>query len=40
VDAVATDRARAAGFTDFVPKYDRDALTDSLKAVLSVGVAA
>jgi two-component system chemotaxis sensor kinase CheA len=40
VDAVATDRARAAGFTDFVPKYDRDALTDSLRSVLSVGAAA
>jgi two-component system chemotaxis sensor kinase CheA len=39
-DPAAMDRARAAGFTDFVPKYDRDALTDSLKAVLSAGVAA
>lgn len=38
-DAAALGAARAAGFTDFVAKYDRDALVDSLRACLAVAVA-
>jgi two-component system chemotaxis sensor kinase CheA len=37
-DAPALGEARAAGFTDFVAKYDRDALVESLRACLAVPV--
>jgi two-component system chemotaxis sensor kinase CheA len=40
VDAAAMAKAREAGFTDFVPKYDRDALTESLRACFAVPVTA
>jgi two-component system chemotaxis sensor kinase CheA len=39
-DAPALERGRAAGFTDFVRKYDREALLDSLRACLAVPVTA
>jgi two-component system chemotaxis sensor kinase CheA len=39
-DAPALVRAREAGFTDFVAKYDRDALAASLAACLAMPVAA
>jgi two-component system chemotaxis sensor kinase CheA len=39
-DAPALASAREAGFTDFVPKYDRDALAASLAACLAMPVAA
>jgi len=39
-DAAALGTARAAGFTDFVAKYDRDALVESLRACLAMPVAA
>ena len=39
-DPAALATARAAGFTDFVAKYDRDALVDSLRACLAMPVAA
>jgi two-component system chemotaxis sensor kinase CheA len=39
-DPAALGSARAAGFTDFVAKYDRDALVESLRACLAVPVAA
>ncbi|WP_372620076.1 chemotaxis protein CheW [Falsiroseomonas sp.] len=37
-DAPALGEARAAGFTDFVAKYDREALVQSLRACLAVPV--
>jgi two-component system chemotaxis sensor kinase CheA len=40
VDGPAIAKARAAGFTDFVAKYDRDALADSLRGCLAVAVVA
>ncbi len=40
VDPAAMAEARAAGFTDFVGKYDRDALAESLRACLSVALEA
>jgi two-component system chemotaxis sensor kinase CheA len=40
VDPAAMAKAREAGFTDFVPKYDRDALGDSIRACFAVPVAA
>jgi two-component system chemotaxis sensor kinase CheA len=40
VDAAAMAKARAAGFTDFVAKFDRDALAESLRGCLAVPVAA
>jgi two-component system chemotaxis sensor kinase CheA len=39
-DPPALARARDAGFTDFVAKYDRDALAASLAACLAMPVAA
>jgi two-component system chemotaxis sensor kinase CheA len=39
-DAGAIGAARAAGFTDFVAKYDRDALANSLRACLAAPAAA
>ena len=39
-DAAALERARQAGFTDYVTKYDRDALVESLRAVLAVPMSA
>jgi two-component system chemotaxis sensor kinase CheA len=39
-DAGALSEARAAGFTDFVAKYDREALVESVRACLAVPVAA
>jgi two-component system chemotaxis sensor kinase CheA len=38
-DAAALGRARAAGFSDFVAKYDREALVESLRGCLAVPVA-
>ena len=38
-DGAALEQARAAGFTDFVQKYDRDALVESLRTCLAVPVA-
>jgi two-component system, chemotaxis family, sensor kinase CheA len=39
-DAAALSAARAAGFTDFVAKYDREALVEALRACLAVAVTA
>jgi two-component system chemotaxis sensor kinase CheA len=39
-DAAAPGQAREAGFTDFVTKYDRESLVDSLRSCLAVPVAA
>ena len=39
-DTGAISEARAAGFTDFVAKYDRDALANSLRACLAAPAAA
>jgi two-component system chemotaxis sensor kinase CheA len=39
-DPTAMTEARAAGFTDFVAKYDREALAESLRACLAAPVAA
>ena len=39
-DAAAMQEARAAGFTDFVAKYEREALAGSLRACLAAPVAA
>jgi two-component system chemotaxis sensor kinase CheA len=39
-DGGAMGAARMAGFTDFVAKYDRDALVESLRACLAMPVAA
>jgi two-component system chemotaxis sensor kinase CheA len=36
----AVARGRAAGFTDYVAKYDRDALRDSLRACFEVAITA
>jgi two-component system chemotaxis sensor kinase CheA len=38
-DAAAHAAARAAGFTDFVAKYDREALAGSLRACLDLATA-
>jgi len=40
VDAAAVAKGRAAGFTDYVGKYDRDALLTSLAEVLDTALAA
>jgi len=40
VDAAAVAQGRAAGFTDYVGKYDRDALLTSLAEVLDAALAA
>jgi two-component system chemotaxis sensor kinase CheA len=40
VSPEAMARARAAGFTDYVGKYDREALLESLRAVFAVPVSA
>jgi two-component system chemotaxis sensor kinase CheA len=40
VDAPAMAKARSAGFTDFVPKYDREALVDSLRSCLAAPISA
>ncbi|WP_270938465.1 hybrid sensor histidine kinase/response regulator, partial [Falsiroseomonas oryzae] len=37
-DPAALAQARAAGFTDFVPKYDREALVESLRSCLAVAL--
>jgi two-component system chemotaxis sensor kinase CheA len=39
-DTGAISEARAAGFTDFVAKYDREALANSLRACLAAPAAA
>ena len=39
-DAAALGSAREAGFTDFVTKYDRESLVESLRSCLSLPVAA
>ena len=39
-DAAALGSARDAGFTDFVTKYDRESLVESLRSCLALPVAA